>query len=83
MEHDRHTGGGGWMISEVMYTLNTTEVHAVAYNISSHDSNSMKSSNPYSGVYETETAKTLAENGGDPSCHQGGTVIVERHSDPT
>ena len=46
------------------------------YGICSKDSNSMKSDNPHSGVYEAETARTLDGNGGNPSCNQGGIAIV-------
>lgn len=48
-----------------------------AYGISSYDSNSMKSPNPNSGIYETETTRTLDLNGGNPACNQGGTAIVQ------
>jgi DNA (cytosine-5)-methyltransferase 1 len=37
--------------------------HAVAYGISSYDSNAMKSPNPHSGIYEADTARTLDLNG--------------------
>lgn len=50
---------------------------SVCYGISSYDSNSMKSPNPNSGVYETETTRTLDLNGGNPACNQGGTAIVQ------
>ena len=50
---------------------------AICYGISSYDSNSMKSDNPHSGVYEAETSRTLDGNGGNPSCNQGGIAIVE------
>ena len=46
------------------------------FGICSKDSNSMKSSNPHSGVYEAETARTLDGNGGNPACNQGGIAIV-------
>ena len=46
------------------------------FGISSKDSNAMKSDNPHSGIYEAETARTLDENGGNPSCNQGGIVVV-------
>jgi len=46
------------------------------YNICSDSSNSMKSGNPDSGIYESETAKTLDTGGGSPSRNQGGTVIA-------
>ena len=49
----------------------------MAYGISSYDSNAMKSSNPNSGVYEADTARTLDLNGGNPSCNQGGIAVVE------
>ena len=49
----------------------------VCYGISSYDSNSMKSDNPHSGVYEADTSRTLDANGGNPSCNQGGIAIVE------
>lgn len=61
-----------------MYTLNTTEVHAVCYGISSYDSNAMKSDNPHSGIYEADTARTLDLNGGNPACNQGGVLVLER-----
>ena len=48
-----------------------------AYGISSYDSNSMKSSNPHSGIYEADTSRTLDLNGGNPACNQGGIAIVE------
>ena len=64
-------------MSEVIYTLNSTEVHAVEYCIVSTASNSWKSSNPHSGVYKTDTARTLDANGGNPTCNQGGVLIIE------
>lgn len=64
--------GDGYRVSGVMYTLNTTEVHAICYGICSYDSNAMKSSNPHSGIYEADTTRTLDLNGGNPACNQGG-----------
>ena len=49
----------------------------VCYGISSYDSNSMRSSNPHSGVYEADTSRTLDGNGGNPSCNQGWLAIVQ------
>lgn len=46
------------------------------FGICSKDSNSMKSDNPHSGVYEAETARTLDGNGGNPACNQGGIAVV-------
>jgi len=47
-----------------------------AYGISSYDSNSMKSSNKHSGIYEAETSRTLDGTGGSPACNQGGIAVV-------
>ena len=47
-----------------------------SYGISSYESNAMKSSNPNSGVYKTDTSRTLDLNGGSPACNQGGVAIV-------
>lgn len=47
----------------------------LTYNICSLSSTSMKSDNPHSGAYETETARTLDSNGGNPFCNQGGIVV--------
>ena len=46
------------------------------FGICSKDSNSMKSGNPHSGIYEAETSRTLDANGGNPSCNQGGIAVV-------
>lgn len=59
------------------FTLNTIDRHAVAYGICSYASNSMKSDNPHSGIYEADTSRTLGLNGGNPACNQGGICIVE------
>ncbi len=48
-----------------------------AYGICAKDSNSMKSDNPHSGIYEADTSRTLDANGGNPACNQGGIVVVE------
>lgn len=48
------------------------------YCICSYSSNSMKSSNPHSGVYEAETSRTLdTVSCGNPVCCQGGMAVVE------
>ena len=46
--------------------------HTVVYGICSDGSNSMRSPNPYSGIYEADTTRTLDNNGGNPACNQGG-----------
>ena len=51
---------------------------AVVYGMCSDNSNSMKSSNPYSGIYEAETTRTLDLNGGNPACNQGGMICLQR-----
>ena len=48
-----------------------------AYGICAYESNSMKSSNPHSGIYKADTSRTLDLNGGNPTCNQGGIAIVE------
>lgn len=49
------------------------------FGICAKDSNSMKSNNPNSGIYEAETSRTLDGNGGNPACNQGGIAVVEEH----
>ena len=50
---------------------------AVMYALDSVASNSMKSANPHSGFHAETVAKTLQAGGVDPTCNQGGNVIVE------
>jgi len=74
-------GGKGALIQDnLSATLSTSNDQTVfvptAYGISSYESNSMKSDNPNSGVYEAETARTLDANGGNPGCNQGGIAVV-------
>lgn len=49
----------------------------VCFALDSLSSNSMKSSNPHSGFHAENVAKTLQAGGVDPTCNQGGNVIVE------
>lgn len=49
----------------------------IAYSFDSLSSNSMKSSNPYSGCHKTETAKTLDCFDPSPAKNQGGIAILE------
>jgi hypothetical protein len=75
-----HNGPGGKGHTDengAMFTLTSTDVHAVAYSFDSLASNSMKSSNPDSGCREVDVAKTLDTARPDPSCNQGGIAIVE------
>lgn len=55
---------------------------AICYGISAYESNAMKSSNPNSGVYLAETARTLDNNGGSPACNQGGMAVVAIENHP-
>lgn len=54
---------------------------ATVFGICSKDSNSMKSENPKSGFYEADVTRTLDCNGGNPSCNQGGMVVIQSRID--
>lgn len=82
---DEHGPQGSGINEDVCFTLNTVDRHAISalidrspipYGISSYDSNAMKSENPYSGIYEADTSRTLDQSGGNPSCNQGGIAVV-------
>ena len=62
---------------------NQTIFQGKAYGICSYASNSMRSSNPHSGVYKAETSRTLDLNGGNPACNQGGIAVVQTCFDMT
>lgn len=47
------------------------------YALDAVSSNSMRSANPHSGFHEEGVAKTLQARGVDPTCNQGGNVIVQ------
>lgn len=72
-------------VLECSQTLNCMhEVQKVAvvtfpkiYTIDSEGGNSMKSSNPHSGIHEADTAKTLDTTIPTPGKGQGGQMIVE------
>ena len=72
-------GGGKGILIQDEHTgaLSTLNNQSVVYGISAYDSNSMKSGNPNSGIYEAETARTLDLNGGSPACNQGGMAVVQ------
>lgn len=74
-------GGKGPIIQDnKSATLSTSNDQTVfvpkVYGICSHSSNSMKSGNPYSGIYEAETARTLDTSIPDPNKNAGGMAIV-------
>lgn len=77
---DKNGPQGDGINEDVCFTLNTTDRHSVAYGICSYESNSMKSANPHSGIYEADTSRTLDLNGGNPACNQGGIAVVARMS---
>lgn len=78
---------GALIQTEKSGTLGTgngqTVFQGAAYGICSYASNSMKSSNPNSGVYKAETSRTLDLNGGNPACNQGGIAVVQQTFDMT
>lgn len=47
-----------------------------AFGICSQSSNSMRSANPHSGIYEAETARTLDTSVPDPNKNAGGMAVV-------
>ena len=72
-------GGANYTVNVMPSVLSDSHgtPHAVAYGICSDGSNSMKSGNPHSGIYEADTTRTLDQNGGNPACNQGGMAIVQ------
>lgn len=87
MQQGCEGGGKGPLIqAELSGTLTRNNDQVIfqptAYGICSKDSNAMRSANPHSGIYEAETARTLDTNGGNPSCNQGGIVVVACHPTP-
>lgn len=72
-------GGKGALVQENMsatLSCNNDQMLFVPYGICSKDSNAMKSANPNSGFYQADTSRTIDQNGGDPSCNQGGIAVV-------
>ena len=66
-----HNAGG----NQRMLDKNHFNCVIQAYGICSKDSNAMKSTNPYSGIYEAETSRTLDGNGRDPGAIQSGYTV--------
>lgn len=83
----RSAGKGALIQKEVSACLNAVQDQTLfqdvptVYGISPLESNSMKSSNPHSGIYEADTARTLDENGGNPNCNQGGMLVMSYRGD--
>lgn len=77
-EQENPGGGKGILIqNERTGALSTLNNQSVCYGLCSMNSNSMKSSNPHSGIYEADTSRTLDLNGGNSVCNQGGMAIVQ------
>ena len=51
------------------------------YGISPYHSEGMLSDNPHSGIYEAKTCRSVGMNGCDPSCNQGGVMVLVREAD--
>jgi len=75
-------GGKGVLVqdnkSATLSTNNdqTVFVPLAVYGICSQSSNSMKSANPHSGIYEADTARTLDTSVPDPNKNAGGMAVV-------
>ena len=74
-------GKGALMQDDKSATLGCNNDQTVfipkVYGLCAKDSNSMKSSNPKSGIYEAESSRTIDANGGNPGCNQGGMLIMQ------
>lgn len=72
-------GGSAISIEDNLSPTLRAETHQhlpIVYGLCSYESNCMKSSNPHSGVYRADTARTLDANGGSPACNQGGMLVL-------
>lgn len=73
---DGRTTFGVGEANDPQFTLSSAHEHAVCYALDATSSNSMKSRNPHSGFHEETVTKTL-NTSPDPTCNQGGNVIVQ------
>lgn len=87
-------GGQGPLVQEdVSATLATSQDQTIfqplptedsaeptVYGLCSMSSNSMKSGNPHSGIYVAETSRTLDVTCSNPSCNQGGMMVVQERA---
>ena len=81
-------GGSSISIEDNLSPTLRAETHQhlpIVYGLGSYNSEGMKSSNPYSGIYRADTARTLDGNGGSPACNQdcnqgGMLVLFDNHS---
>jgi DNA (cytosine-5)-methyltransferase 1 len=79
-------GGQGAKARSIAYSEETSptlrseaggnSVPMAVYGICSKSSNSMKSGNPHSGIYEADTARTLDTSVPDPNKNAGGMAVV-------
>ena len=72
-------GGITGAVSETLRSRSHSALLMVTkiYALDAVSSNSMKSANPHSGFHEEGVAKTLQARSVDPTCNQGGNVIVQ------
>ena len=76
--HGKRAGKGALVQTEMAGTLAASQDQTlIVFGISPYASNAMMSDNPHSGIYQTDTARTLDHQGGSPACNQGGTAIVQ------
>ena len=68
--------GGKGTSEELSFTLNANAPHAVAFNIDSQASNSIKSDNPHSGSQEIDKASALTTFPPSPEGPRGGNAVV-------
>ena len=71
--------GDNFIYSPNPFECTRTKLHSdkTVYGICSFASNAMKSDNPNSGIYKTDVAKTIDTSGTNPTCNQGGNVVVD------
>lgn len=75
---DLYNGRLTWEIAtSITASIGAIVPKATVYGLSAKDSNAWKSSNPHSGCYEAEATRTLDTHGGNPTCAQGGNIIVQ------
>lgn len=72
-------GGSSISIEDNLSPTLRAETHqhlSIVYGLGSYNSEGMRSSNPYSGIYRADTARTLDINGGSSACNQGGMLVL-------
>ena len=72
-------GGSAISIEDNLSPTLRAETHQhlpIVYGLGSYNSEGMKSSNPYSGICQADTARTLDCSGGSPACNQSGMLVL-------